>query len=151
MEVVVDLDGRHVAGQHPMRAHAVPGVRVEGAAHDGHFVHLLRLVRQVLADVDAGDVGLDRLELAAKLRGSVRLEVVHIDVARAAAQPQKDDRRVLGGFVLLFRPGLKPQVVGQGEPTEAKEAESKKTAAGQAVAGPVSRSENVEHDWPLAP
>ena len=68
IDVVVDFDGRLVAGQHPLRAHAVPGVGVKRGADDRELVHDLGLQRQVLADLDAGDVGGDRLELAAEPR-----------------------------------------------------------------------------------
>ena len=43
-----------------------------------------------LADLDAGGLGLDRLELAAILGGSVRLHVEHIGVRRTAAEPDAD-------------------------------------------------------------
>ena len=45
------------------------GVLVDGdeRADDGELVPHLRLQREVLADLHAGDVGVDRLELAAEL------------------------------------------------------------------------------------
>ena len=81
-----------VAGQHPLRAHAVAGVGVVRRADDGELVHDLGLLRQVLADLDAGHVGGDRLELAAELGRGVRLEIVHVDVAGPAGLPDQDDR-----------------------------------------------------------
>ena len=39
---------------------------------------------KVLADLHARHVGRDRFELAAKLHGSIRLEVVHVQVRRTA-------------------------------------------------------------------
>ena len=50
--------------------------------------------RQVLADLDAGDVRGDRLELAADLGRGVRLEVEHVLVRRPAGQEDHDDRLV---------------------------------------------------------
>ena len=48
--------------------------------------------RHGLADVRAGDLGLDRLELAANVRGRVGLGVPDVDVARAALQEDQDHR-----------------------------------------------------------
>ena len=64
----------------------------------GQLVHDLGLQRHVLADLDAGDVRGDRLELAADLGRGVRLHVVAVDVRRPAAQPDHDDRLAAAGF-----------------------------------------------------
>src|SRR5258706_16458956 len=50
------------------------------------------LEREVLADLDAGHVGLDGVELAAEFLRRVRLEVVHVHVRRAAGQVDHDGR-----------------------------------------------------------
>ena len=63
-------------------------------ADDGELVPHLGLQREVLADLHAGDVGRDRLELAAELRRGVGLEVVHVHVRRAAGQVDHDGRLV---------------------------------------------------------
>ena len=78
---------------------AVVGELVRDRADDRELVGNLRVSRQVFADVDAGDVGLDRPELAAILRRGVRLHVVGFHVRRAARQPDEDDGGVVGGLV----------------------------------------------------
>ncbi len=65
--------------------------RAEGA-DDGQLVPHAGLQGEVLADLDAGHVGGDRLELAAELLGRVRLEIVHVHVRRAAAEVDHDGR-----------------------------------------------------------
>src|SRR5690606_16629566 len=64
--------------------------RVADAAEDGVLVGTLSELRQVLADLDAGDVGIDRVELAAILARRVGLEVESIHVRRAAAKIDED-------------------------------------------------------------
>ncbi len=52
---------------HVLGAQLVSRQRVGDAAEDRELVGALGQLRQVLADLDAGDVGLDRVELAAVL------------------------------------------------------------------------------------
>ncbi len=94
-DVVVHFGGRLIAGQHPMRAHAVAGVGVGHAADNRHLVHDLGLQWQVLADLRAGHIGGDRPELAADLDGSLGLEVVHVELAGSAGLPDQNHGRVL--------------------------------------------------------
>ncbi len=123
IDVVVDLDGRLIAGKHPLRSHAVAGVGVVGGAQDRQLVHHLGLVRQVLADLNAGDVGADRLELAANLRRGTGLQVVGVQMAGPAGLPDQDDGlAALGGSGSLAGAGL-----------QAKQARQRQTAEGQAA------------------
>src|SRR5262249_56228378 len=104
-----------------------------------------------LGGVEGGHIGLDGAELAAELRRGVRLEVVHVEVARPAAQPEENHRGVLGGLAVRSRRGLEPQMVGETEPGQSEEAGAEEATAAEAIAGAVARSENVEHvQAPLA-
>ena len=71
------------------------------------------MLREQLADLDAGHVGLDRLELAADLARGVGLEVPHVLVRRPAGQVDVDDRLVLRAAALV---GLGAKQVGQRQP-----------------------------------
>ena len=57
--------------------------------------------REQFANVDAGDVGVDRIELAADFARGVGLDVPHVQVGRAAGQIDVDDRLVLRAALLL--------------------------------------------------
>ena len=70
--------------------------RYEGA-DAGELVPHLRLEREVFADLDAGNVRLDGIEVAPELLGGVGLEVVHVHVRRAARQVDEDNRLAPGG------------------------------------------------------
>jgi hypothetical protein len=68
-----------------------PAVGAFAGAHtadDGPVVHQAGQLREVLADLDAGHGGLDRLELAAVL--GTRLQIEGVLVRRAAVHPEKD-------------------------------------------------------------
>ena len=92
-----------MAGRSPLRKPVYSsGCRVAlllelHVADDGQFVRDLRLEREKLADVHAGDVCLDRLELAAVLDRSVRLQIIHIDVTWPAVEVDHDDGLAGGG------------------------------------------------------
>ncbi len=113
-------------------------------ADDRQFVGDLRLQGHQLADVQAGDVGVDRLELAADFDGGVRLHVVEVDVAGAAVEVDHDDglaRRAGGGAV-----GPEPQQVGQRQSADAEGADLEELPPRQAVAQAVFRSEERQHE-----
>ena len=75
--------------------------RADDRANGDELVHGLRHARQELTDLDALDVGLDRLELAADFRRRVHLQVVHVLVRGRAAHIDHDD-----GLVRPADPGL---------------------------------------------
>ena len=79
-------------------SHALDGVvaaaGADDRADDDALVHAGGHAREDLADLDAGDVGGDRLELAADFGRGVGLDVPHILVRRSAAQEDVDDRLV---------------------------------------------------------
>jgi hypothetical protein len=91
--------------------------------HDGGLVGDLRELRERFGDLDAVDVRVDGLELAANAFGGFGLVVPHVDGRRAAGQPQQDDAlglRLAGGF--LLRGGLRfgGKNPGQGEAEDAR-------------------------------
>ena len=61
------------------------------AANERHLIGDPGLQGHVLADVEAGHVGLDRLELAADLGRRLGLQVVHVELGGTAIQPDHDD------------------------------------------------------------
>ena len=74
------------------------GVLVGGddRANDGQLVPHAGLARHEFADLDAGDVGLDRAEFAAIFHRSIGLQIVHVHVGRPTGQIDHD-RRLLRG------------------------------------------------------
>ena len=83
---------RLVAGQQVLAGLLVGGDVGGERPHQGDLVHHLRRVRQVLAELDAGDVRPDGAELAADLARRIRLRVERVQMAGPARQPEQDDR-----------------------------------------------------------
>ncbi len=113
-------------------------VRRQTVAHapeDGVLVRALGELGQVLADLDAGHVGGDRLEFTPELARSVRLQVERIHVRWAAPQVDEDRR---GGLpsVKLTRFG-QLEIVRQRQAGCADDAHPQEVAATDAVAIPV--------------
>jgi hypothetical protein len=101
------------------------------AANQGKLVGQLRQSRQVLVDLQAGDVGADRVERPAILGRSVRLQVKQVNVAGAAIGPKQDDRKLVPG---IWRGRLGSQQAGQArqagrQRTEAEAADRQPRAA----------------------
>src|SRR5439155_7159865 len=112
-----------------------------------------RRMRHVLADLDAGDVRVDRPKIAAKLRRRVGLQIKRVDGAESAVQEAKDERNVAGRPPALRRTGLQLEQTRQTKAEETRGAEAEKIAAADAVAEP-SRCHNdapqsslFDHDW----
>ena len=85
-----------VAGHDVVVAGVVAVVVVAVAAEDGVLVGELGNLRQVLADLDAGHAGGDRLVWPADFLGGVGLQVEHVDVRRPAFEEQENARLCLG-------------------------------------------------------
>jgi hypothetical protein len=68
--------------------------RANHRADQNQLVHALGQLRQVFANLDAGDFGADGSELAANFRRRIHFEIEDILVRRAARQENHDD-----GFV----------------------------------------------------
>ena len=92
------------------------------------MVRLFGKMRQVLAELDAGDRGGDRVELAANVRHRVGLHVPHVEVAGTAVE-EDDDAGVGPG--LLLAPGVGAEQAGQAEVHEASAADLQHLSAGQ--------------------
>ena len=92
-----------VAGQHVVIGRSVSGIAVSEGPDDRELVHLASQFWQVLADLDAGHVGGDRVERTAELLGSIRFHVPGVDRAQPAGKKQDDQRRVVSrdGFLGL--------------------------------------------------
>ena len=72
----------------------VSAVAADDRANDRELVHHRGDAGKALADLQAGDAGGNRAELAANLLGSVGLDFPHVLMWRAAGQKDVDD-----GFV----------------------------------------------------
>ena len=115
---VVDLD------------RVVVGLVADQRADDDELVHDPGEPGKGLANLDAGDVGRDRLPRAGDFLGGVGLEIEHVLVRRAADQVDQDDR-----LVRRADPGgrLSPQEAGEGEAAKPQGPDPEEAAAGQAV------------------
>ena len=82
---------------------AGPAAMVAKRAHDGQVMRLLRKIRQVLAQLDAGSGSCNGLEGASIFFRGIRLHVPGVDVRCAAAEPDHDGR-----FRRLARVGSPP-------------------------------------------
>jgi hypothetical protein len=117
-------------------------------AHHGEFVPHAGLHGKVLANLHAGNVGLDRLELAAELGRRVGLEVVHIHVRRTAGQVDHDGRLRPGrlrAILVLARVRVKAKQVGERQP-RAKRAHLEKASTADAIAELLAISVERDHD-----
>src|SRR5262249_23754094 len=123
--------------EHPLGAHTVACIRMTRGPDHSELVEDLRLERQVLADLGTGDVRIDRLEIAANLRGSVGVEVVHVYVSRPTGLPDQDDRLLPPGWRLPSR-GAQAEQVRQAQPAQGECADAEEGAA----------RDEVEHDHP---
>jgi len=81
-------------------------------ANDGKPVRQLGLLGQPFADVHAGDVGADGAKFTTNLRGGAPVEVVDVDMAGAAFEPDHDDRLAAA---LLSAVRLKTQQIGESQ------------------------------------
>ena len=76
----------------PVHAAVVAAVAVMHAADERELIHAFGHLRQQFGDVNAGDVGLNRFELAADLGGRFGFRVPKVDVARCTAVEDQNDR-----------------------------------------------------------
>ncbi len=120
-------------------------------AHKGHLVGVTGHLREDSAQLDAGDVGLDRADSAAVLDGSGHLGVESFDLGGTAAEPEPDDRGGFGGLTGLGGGGTGAEEVGQHQTAHAQGADLEEVATGGAVArGPAAGRQQVEHDTLLS-
>src|SRR6266567_1177640 len=103
----------------------------------------------MLANLDAGNFGIDRLELAANFRRRVLLEIEHVLVGRPARQKDHDDR-----LVRLADAGLclGAQQLRQRQAAQPKRADLQKIPARNAVTkarfATVDRQHNAASNLP---
>ena len=57
---------------------------------DGKLISALGHIGHQFTNMRTRDIGRDRPQLTANLRGRVGLEIVHVDVARTAQHPQQN-------------------------------------------------------------
>ena len=100
----------------------------------------------MLADLDAGDIGGDRLELAAELRRRIGLEVEGIDGTQPAVQKEKDQRDIARRLAVIRGASLALQQFRQRHPEaeDAGRAQTQKVPASNAVTKiPVMRHDSI--------
>ena len=122
-----------VAGQGIVRGLGMDGLVVRGGADDGVLVGHFGEQGQMFANLDAGHVGIDRLEDAAHVFRGVGLHVERVLMRRPAPQEHEDHRH----FVVYFAGGkrlLRGEQTGQGQAEKARAADLQKLAPGRAVA-----------------
>ena len=138
-----DLVGR-VAGQHLVDGRRVveqADRRIAHRADQRHLVVDLGELRQQLGELDAGQLGVDRLEDAADVVRNVVLGVPQVEVAGAALEVEEDDALGLAeagaavGGVLGRCRLLQAEEVGQAEAEHGRAADAQQFAAGDAVTG----------------
>ena len=99
----------------------------------------------MLADLDARDVGRDWLEFASDFNRGFGLQIVHVDVAWSASQPEQNHRfasRDLAGFATA---GFAAQHLRKCQPAGCQTANLQKTPAGNTVARPERATHQLEH------
>ena len=139
-----DVDLRRAGGG---EGDAVDRIRMRHRADDGDTVHDAGGVGQQLADVEAGDVALDRLQLAADVDGGARLGVERLELTRRAIQEEEDARLGAAEVPLVCRGRCvcrQPQRVGKSEAERAKSANLQEIATRQAIAERLARAEQSE-------
>ena len=133
MQILVLVHSGGVPGEDDLVAARVADVAVLGGmlqtADDGPFVHDAGGLRQEFAELDAGDRGGDRLELAPDIDRGVGLHVPGFELTGAAAHVEHDG----GGGPLLRgargRLGFRSQHVGQHQAPRAEQAAADGRAA----------------------
>jgi hypothetical protein len=135
LQVGIEAGLREVAGEDVVVGGAVVGVMVAEGTDERELVHLLGDARQVLANLDAAYIGVDRLELAAELGGRVGLEVPGVHRAETAMEENEDERNVRWPLALLGGAGLPLEQLRQreAETEQAGGSQSQEVAAGEAV------------------
>ena len=90
-----------VAGQQVVAAGVVVAQFVRQRADQGDVPHHLGRPGQVLADADARDGGVDRLEVAPHFDRRIGLGVERVEVARPAVEPDEDAGDVLADLLVV--------------------------------------------------
>ena len=129
-----DRDARRGAGHHVVVAGAVVALVVADRADDRQLVGDGRQARQVLREVDAGNLRVDRRELAAEFLRRVRLGIEGFVVGGAAVQPDQDAAVRLAVESARTGAGTAAAERGQAAAEDAAQTELKTVAASDAVA-----------------
>jgi hypothetical protein len=101
-------------------------------AHERELVSVFGRARKYLADLDAVDVGLDRLVRPANFGWSVRLHVPRVQLAWAAEQHQEDAVHIFFGADRAG--GFEREEIGQRKTQKSERARVQKIASPDAVA-----------------
>src|SRR6516225_9097877 len=97
----------------------------------------------MLADVDARNIGRNRLELAAELGWRGRLQVIHVDMTRPTAEPEENHGGVFAHLTLSTGSRRQSQVIRQAQSGQAEEPDAEKAAAVNAIAAGILWTANL--------
>ena len=89
--------GVGIAGKHLQRSAWMTAARVGHRSQQRIPVGDAGHSRQKFANVDAGDIGVDRLKRPAIIRGRERLHIERVELTHSAAQPDENNGRALPG------------------------------------------------------
>lgn len=132
--IVHAVDAEVFGGQHPVAAGEVVARIDMQRTDDGELVHHPGLLGEQFGDLDARHVGVDRLPQATVLDGGLGLHVVHIEVARAAIEPDQNNGGGLLARGLGFRLFPCLQELWQTHAGHARHPELQKAPPGEAIA-----------------
>jgi len=145
----VDAAGRLRSRQQEVGRGRVVGIAVRHRPHQAELVGLSRQKREVLGNLDAGDVGADRPELAAVFRRSVGLQIPGV-LVRGTAPHEKEDAG-LGASETLAEPRDRRgrpaafDEVGKRHPQETEASQAQEVAPAQVAC---AEAVEVRHERP---
>ena len=124
-------------------------VIVRTGTYERHLVHRLCHQRQQFADLKPGDIGGDRLVLAANLGGGIRFWVESVVMRKPTAQVDENNGfGAIARFAGFGGTGFScAQIIRERQPEGTQPADTKKIATGSPITGAscLSIQGNIEH------
>src|SRR5207245_10133859 len=107
-------------------------------------VRALREFGKQLGDAHAGDLRRQRGKWSTEFAGSIGLRIPHVEMGRAAPQPEQYYGTSRAGHGACF--SFQSKQVGQRQAENCASADLKKASAGQSLARPLSLLAGKKHD-----
>ena len=136
-----------IAGVQVFDRTAVAALAMGERADDGELVGDLRVQRQRFAEVEAGDVRLDRLIRPAILRRRIGFGIVGLELRRPAVHPEQNHGGVGGGAGFLAGCRAQAQQIRQRQASQAEGADLQERAARHAFTRSRCPAEQVQHGF----